>query len=53
LLAVIKTARFIVVQQELELLGTDLVNPQDSNKEIDNFNNSAYESSASSILGRN
>jgi hypothetical protein len=35
------------VQQELELLGADLADPQDSNKEIDDFNNSAYESGAS------
>jgi hypothetical protein len=50
LLAIIKTAQFIVVQQGLELLGADLVDPQDSNKEIDNFNNSVYKSSASLSL---
>jgi hypothetical protein len=50
LLAVIKTAQFIVVQQGLELLGADLADPQDSNKKTDNFNNSAYKSSASPSL---
>jgi hypothetical protein len=47
---VIKTAQFIVVQQGLELLGADLLDPQDSNKETDDFNNSAYNSSASASL---
>jgi hypothetical protein len=41
---VIKTAQFIVVQQGLELLGADLLDLQDSNKEIDNNNNSVYKS---------
>jgi hypothetical protein len=50
LLAVIKIAQFIVVQQGLELLGANLVDLQNSNKEIDNFNNSVYKSSASSSL---
>jgi hypothetical protein len=50
LLAVIKTARFIVVQQGLELLGADLANLQDSNKKINNFNNSVYKSSPSPSL---
>jgi hypothetical protein len=45
--AVIKTARFIVVQQGLELSGADLADPQDSSEETDNFNNSAYENSPS------
>jgi hypothetical protein len=44
---VIKTARFIVVQQGLELSGADLPDPQDSDKETDNNNNSAYESGPS------
>jgi hypothetical protein len=38
------------VQQGLELLGADLLDLQDSNKEIDDFNNSAYNSSASASL---
>jgi hypothetical protein len=38
------------VQQGLELLGADLADLQDSNKEIDNFNNSAYKSGASPSL---
>jgi hypothetical protein len=38
------------VQQRLELLGADLADPQDSNKEIDDFNDSAYKSSASPSL---
>jgi hypothetical protein len=36
-----------VVQQGLELSGADLADPQDSSKETDNFNNSAYENSPS------
>jgi hypothetical protein len=44
---VIKTARFIVVQQGLELSGADLPDPQDSNEETDDFDDSAYDSSAS------
>jgi hypothetical protein len=35
------------VQQGLELLGADLVDLQDSSKEIDNNNNSAYKSGPS------
>jgi hypothetical protein len=45
--AVIKTARFIVVQQGLELLGADLLDPQDSDEETDDNNDSAYESGPS------
>jgi hypothetical protein len=44
---VIKTARFIVVQQGLELSGADLPDPQDSDEETDDNNNSAYESGPS------
>jgi hypothetical protein len=50
LLAVIKIARFIVVQQGLELLGADLVDLQGSSKETDNNNNSVYKSSPSASL---
>jgi hypothetical protein len=35
------------VQQGLELLGADLLDPQDSNKETDNNNNSVYKSGPS------
>jgi hypothetical protein len=45
--AVIKIAQFIVVQQGLELLGADLADPQDSDEETDDFNDSAYKSGAS------
>jgi hypothetical protein len=40
------------VQQGLELLGADLLDLQDSNEETDDFNNSAYDSSASASLRR-
>jgi hypothetical protein len=43
--AVIKTARFMVVQQGLELSCADLVDPQDSSDEFDN--DSAYDSAPS------
>jgi hypothetical protein len=42
--AVIKVARFMVVQQGLELSGADLADPQDSGKETDD---SAYQSGPS------
>jgi hypothetical protein len=46
--AVIKTARFMVVQQGLELSGADLADPQnDSDEETDDFDNSAYDSGPS------
>jgi hypothetical protein len=45
--AVIKTARFIVVQQGLELSDADLADPQDSDEETDNFDDSAYKSGPS------
>jgi hypothetical protein len=45
--AVIKTARFMVVQQGLELSGADLADPQDSGKETDNFDDSVYKSGPS------
>jgi hypothetical protein len=46
--AVIKIARFIVVQQGLELSGADLADPQnDSDEETDNFDDSAYNSGPS------
>jgi hypothetical protein len=45
--AVIKTARFMVVQQGLELSGADLADPQDSGEETDNFDDSAYKSGLS------
>jgi hypothetical protein len=45
--AVIKTVRFMVMQQGLELSGADLADPQDSGKETDNFDNSTYKSSSS------
>jgi len=50
--AVIKTARFMVVQQGLELSGADLADPQDSDEETDDFDNSAYESGPSASLRR-
>ena len=46
--AVIKTARFIVVQQGLELSNADLADPQDSDEETDGFDDSAYDSGPSS-----
>jgi hypothetical protein len=46
--AVIKTARFMVVQQGLELSGADLVDPQnDSDEETNDSDDSTYESGAS------
>jgi hypothetical protein len=43
--AVIKTARFIVVQQGLELSDADLADPQDdSGEETDDLDDSAYDS---------
>jgi hypothetical protein len=45
--AVIKTARFMVVQQRLELSGADLADPQDSGEETGDFDDSAYESGPS------
>jgi hypothetical protein len=45
--AMIKTARFMVVQQGLELSGADLADPQDSGEETDDFDDSAYESGSS------
>jgi hypothetical protein len=45
--AVIKMARFMVVQQGLELSGADLVDPQGSGEETDDDNDSAYESGPS------
>jgi hypothetical protein len=50
--AVIKTARFMVVQQGLELSGADLADPQDSSEETDDFDNSAYDSGPSPSLRR-
>jgi hypothetical protein len=50
--AVIKTARFMVVQQGLELSGAALTDPEDSGKETDNFDDSAYESGPSPSLRR-
>jgi hypothetical protein len=37
----------MVVQQGLELSGADLADPQDSGKETDNFDDSAYKSGPS------
>jgi hypothetical protein len=37
----------MVVQQGLELSGADLADPQDSGKETDDFDDSAYESDPS------
>jgi hypothetical protein len=45
--AVIKTARFMVVQQGLELSGVDLADPQGSSKETDDFSDSTYDSKPS------
>jgi hypothetical protein len=45
--AIIKIVRFMVVQQGLELSGADLADPQDSGKETDNFDDSAYKSGPS------
>jgi hypothetical protein len=47
LLAIIKIARFIVVQQGLEILDTDLADLQDSSEETDDDYDSAYESGPS------
>jgi hypothetical protein len=45
--AVIKTARFMVVQQGLELSGADLADLQDSDEETDDSNDSEYKSGPS------
>ena len=45
--AIIKVARFMVVQQGLELSGADLADPQDNGEETDDFDHSAYESDPS------
>jgi hypothetical protein len=51
--AVNKTAQFMVVQQELELLGADLADPQnDSGEETEDFDDSAYASGPSLSLCR-
>jgi hypothetical protein len=51
--AVNKTARFMVVQQELELLGADLADPQnDGGEEMEDFDDSAYASGPSLSLCR-
>jgi hypothetical protein len=45
--AVIKVARFLLVQQGLELSDADLADPQDSGEETDDFDDSAYNSGPS------